>query len=97
MVWSLIFSVILYSKQSGHPKEPLVLWDAGHVKEPIHCYLTLLCAGGLQMSVENFFHDIRKEAGNDNNNDGEPGGTTGQELDKDKVHVLGVEEGPVEK
>lgn len=58
------------------------------------CYLTLLCAGGLQMSVEDLLHHIRKEACYDDDDDGEPGRTAGQQLHEYKVHVLGVEEWP---
>lgn len=46
------------------------------------------------MSVHDLLNDVRKEAGDDDDNDGEPGRTAGKQLDKDKVHVLGVQEGP---
>lgn len=46
------------------------------------------------MSVEDLLHHIRKEAGDDDDYDGEPGRTAGQQLDKDEVHVLGVQEWP---
>lgn len=46
------------------------------------------------MSVEDLLHHIRKEASYDDDDDGEPRRTTGQQLHKYKVHVLGVEERP---
>lgn len=46
------------------------------------------------MSVEDLLHHIRKEASYDNDDNGKPGRTTRQQLHKDKVHVLGVEEWP---
>lgn len=46
------------------------------------------------MSVEDLLHHIRKEAGYDDDDDGEPRRTAGQKLHEYKVHVLGVEEWP---
>lgn len=46
------------------------------------------------MSVEDLLNHIRKEASYDNDDDGKPGRATGQQLHKDEVHVLGVEEWP---
>lgn len=46
------------------------------------------------MSVEDLLHHIRKQAGDDNDDDGKPGRAAGQQLHEDKVHVLCVEEGP---
>lgn len=46
------------------------------------------------MSVEDLLHHIRKEASYDDDDDGEPCRTTGQQLHEYKVHVLGVEERP---
>lgn len=46
------------------------------------------------MSVEDLLHHIRKEASYDNDDNGKPSRTAGQQLHKDKVHVLGVEEWP---
>lgn len=46
------------------------------------------------MSVEDLLHHIGEEAGDDNDDDGKPGRAARQQLDEDKVHVLGVEEGP---
>lgn len=47
------------------------------------------------MSEHDLLNYIRKEADDDDNNDGKPGRTTGKQLDEDKVHVLGVQEWPV--
>lgn len=46
------------------------------------------------MSVEDLLHHIRKQAGDDNDDDGKPGRTAGQQLHEDKIHVLCVEERP---
>lgn len=46
------------------------------------------------MSVEDLLHHIRKEASYDDDDDGKPGWTAGQQLHEYKVHVLGMEEWP---
>lgn len=46
------------------------------------------------MSVKDLLHHIRKEASYDDDDDGEPGRTAGQQLHKDEVHVLRVQERP---
>lgn len=46
------------------------------------------------MSVEDLLHHFRKQAGEDDDDDGKPGRAAGQQLDEDKVHVLGVQERP---
>lgn len=46
------------------------------------------------MSVQDLLHHVRKQAGDDNDDDGKPRRTAGQQLHKDEIHVLGVEEGP---
>lgn len=46
------------------------------------------------MSVEDLLYHVRKEAGYDDDNDGEPRRAAGQQLHEHKVHVLGVEERP---
>lgn len=62
-----------------------------------HSDLRLLCASGLDVPVKHFLDDVGEQAGDDDDDDGEPGRATGQQLDKDKIHVLRVEEWPVEK
>lgn len=62
-----------------------------------HSDLRLLCASGLDVPVKHFLDDVGEQAGGDDDDDGEPGRATGQQLDKDKIHVLRVEEWPVEK
>ena len=57
-------------------------------------YLGLLGASGLQVAVEHLLDDVGEQAGDDDDDDGEPGRAAGEQLDEDKVHVLGVEEGP---
>lgn len=49
------------------------------------------------MPVQHFLDDIRKQAGDDDDEDGEPGRATGQQLNKDKIHVLRVEKWPIKK
>lgn len=56
--------------------------------------LRLLGAGGLEVPVEHLLDDVREKAGDDDDDDCEPGRAAGQQLDEDKVHVLGVEERP---
>lgn len=51
----------------------------------------------MEVSVEHFLDDIGEQAGDDDDDDGEPGRATGQQLDKHKIHVLRVEEWPVGK
>lgn len=46
------------------------------------------------MSIEDLLHHIRKEASYDDNDDGKPGRSAGQQLHEYKVHILGVEEWP---
>lgn len=46
------------------------------------------------MPVEDLLQHIRKEASYNDNDDGEPRRTAGQQLYEYKVHVLGVEERP---
>lgn len=46
------------------------------------------------MSVEDLLHHIRKQASDDNDDDGKPRWTAGQQLHEDEIHVLCVEEGP---
>lgn len=58
------------------------------------CYLTLLGAGGPQVPVEDLLHHVGEEAGDHDDDDGEPGRAAGQQLHEHEVHVLGVEEGP---
>lgn len=47
------------------------------------------------MSVEDLLDHIRKQTRYHDDDDGEPGRAAGQQLHEHKVHVLGVEEGPV--
>lgn len=46
------------------------------------------------MSVKDLLDHIGKQAGDDDDDDGEPGRAAGQQLNEHKVHVLGVKEGP---
>lgn len=46
------------------------------------------------MSVKDLLHHIRKEASYDDDDNGKPCRTAGQQLHKDEVHVLGVQEWP---
>lgn len=57
-------------------------------------YLRLLGAGGLEVPVEHLLDDVREKAGDDDDDDCEPDRAAGQQLDEDKVHVLGVKERP---
>lgn len=46
------------------------------------------------MPVEHLLDDVREKAGDDDDDDCEPDRAAGQQLDEDKVHVLGVKERP---
>lgn len=46
------------------------------------------------MPVKDFLDDIREQAGDDDDEDGKPGRATGQQLNKDEVHVLRVKKWP---
>lgn len=46
------------------------------------------------MSVEDLLQHIRKQASDDDEDDGKPRWTAGQQLHEDEIHVLCVEEGP---
>lgn len=46
------------------------------------------------MSVEDLLHHIRNQASDDNDDDGKPRRTAGQQLHEDEIHVLRVEERP---
>lgn len=46
------------------------------------------------MPIDHLLDDVGEKAGDEDDDDGEPGRAAGEQLDKDKVHVLGVEERP---
>lgn len=46
------------------------------------------------MSVEYFFHNIKEQTSDNYDNYGEPSRATGQQLNKHKVHVLGMQKWP---
>ena len=73
-----------------------VLWVSNKppTPPPPLSYLRLLGAGGLEVPVAHLLDDVREKSGHDDDDDGEPGRAAGQQLDEDKVHVLGVEERP---
>lgn len=47
------------------------------------------------MPIENLLEDIGEQAARHDDDDGEPGRATRQQLDKNEVHVLRVEERPM--
>lgn len=57
--------------------------------------LGFLRAGWLQVAEQDLLQHVGDQAAHDDDDDGEPGRAAGQQLHKDEVHVLRVQEGPV--
>lgn len=56
--------------------------------------LCLLCTCRMKLSIKHFLHNINKETRNNHKEYGKPSWPTWQELNEDRVHILGAQKWP---